>query len=374
MTVATEVGTEVVRTSPLRAVAAPWVVARLLVLATLAVAALVENGLPGTGDIRPSAGLLAWDAGWYRAIAEDGYAAHAPDGVRFFPLLPLLARAVDAVTPFGATVALTSIANVAALAYGGATFALVRRETGDDELARRSTWLTQLFPGSVVLTFGYTEALAGLLAVGFLWFLRDERLGPVGITGFLSGLLRPTGVLLALPGAVGVRRASSQRAGVRARVVGVIAPTLGTAAYLAWSGAVFGDVWLPYRVHTSPDLRGGLVVNPAAALFDGGIHPLLAVALALTMAVTVVVTFVLLRRAARVLPSAHVAWAGAVVVVAVTATILRSLPRYVASAFPILVAIAGVASTRRRWWWTRTACLAGFAAVSYSTFVGWFVP
>jgi hypothetical protein len=149
---------------------------------------------------------------------------------------------------------------------------------------------------------------------------------------------------------------------------------VGTAAYLAWSGAVFGDPWLPYRAHTSPDLRGGFVVNPAAALFDGAIHPLLAVVLALIMALIVVLAILLLRRAARVLPVAHVVWAGAMIAVALTATVLRSLPRYVASAFPVLVAIAAFAGSPRRWSWTRAVSLAGFAAVSYATFVGWFIP
>ena len=41
--------------------------------------------------------LLAWDAAFYADIAHGGYDAVPRAGLRFFPLVPLLARAVAVV-------------------------------------------------------------------------------------------------------------------------------------------------------------------------------------------------------------------------------------------------------------------------------------
>ena len=40
-------------------------------------------------------GLLAWDASWYRDIAHGGYDGVAKEGLRFFPLFPMLGTAVS---------------------------------------------------------------------------------------------------------------------------------------------------------------------------------------------------------------------------------------------------------------------------------------
>ena len=42
------------------------------------------------------AGLLSWDASWYERIAARGYGRLGHQALRFFPLLPVLARAVRA--------------------------------------------------------------------------------------------------------------------------------------------------------------------------------------------------------------------------------------------------------------------------------------
>src|SRR4051812_29448816 len=86
-------------------------VSRLLVWASgAAAAALFGLGArvtlfdPGavTGPFGPIgnalvAPLARWDSVWYLAIANDGYPADDPRRAAFFPLYPLLVRAVNAV-------------------------------------------------------------------------------------------------------------------------------------------------------------------------------------------------------------------------------------------------------------------------------------
>ena len=72
-----------------------WVVGRLLSLACLGIVVLTHGGhTPRAGGVHVpgSHGWFAWDAAWYRLIAERGYLASPPGGVRFFPLFPLLGR------------------------------------------------------------------------------------------------------------------------------------------------------------------------------------------------------------------------------------------------------------------------------------------
>ena len=46
---------------------------------------------------------------------------------------------------------------------------------------------------------------------------------------------------------------------MRACVAAVVAPIVGTAAYLGWVGMRFGDPWLPLRVQNVEGLRGHTV-------------------------------------------------------------------------------------------------------------------
>ena len=68
----------------------PWIVARAVVLATLAFVHYLGNQV---SDAQPGVhlqvtGLLGWDAAYYRDIAEHGYAGLPADALRFFPLVP----------------------------------------------------------------------------------------------------------------------------------------------------------------------------------------------------------------------------------------------------------------------------------------------
>ncbi len=92
----------------LRVAVVPWVLARVLVVGALALSRDLfdEIGTPP----RPVAlgqGLFAWDAAFYRDIAEHGYRAVGEASLRFFPLVPMLTRGLglDLVRPHRGRVA-----------------------------------------------------------------------------------------------------------------------------------------------------------------------------------------------------------------------------------------------------------------------------
>jgi hypothetical protein len=357
-----------------------WFLARALLLATFALARQRHQA--------PT--LQIWDAGWYRDLGVHGYGPYGATGSRFFPLLPAIVRIGHAMGLF-APAWLLAVCWVAALLFAAALHRLTLLETGDEAAAVRAAWLIQLVPGANVLGVGYAEAVAGLLAVLYFLALRHRGDTAAGFAvGVLGGLVRPTGPLLAVAGvAQAVRsrlsgttddapvraRHRRDRAGDRARrwlgsgwrhaTILALAPLVGTAGYLLWARARFGDALTPYRVQAADDLRGGLVRAPWRYLthdsLGGYPWPLVLVLLA--------VTAVALVLCATRLPVAYIAWSLPMVGLAVTAWGLHSLPRYVAAVFPLWMVVAVVCRNRFVWPAVVAVSAAGFAWVAYVNFV-----
>lgn len=329
----------------LRVAVVPWVLARVLVVAALATSRHLfdEIGAPP----RPVAlgqGLFAWDAAFYRDIAEHGYRAVGEASLRFFPLVPVLGRGLGELLLDHTPAALIIVANLSALLFGALLHRLAWRETGDAALARRAAWFGALFPAAFVLVMGYAEATAMLLGVVVFLGLRSNRFWWAAVAGFLAGLCRPVGVLLVVPAAVEAMRGwRDASAGSRvARVVSVVAPAAGAASYLAWVGVEFGDFWKPISLQSQATLRGGFqdpltrTVDAFGDLFGGdrfgsGLHVVWAIGFALLLVV-------LIRR----FPASYSLYGGATLLLGLSAQNLDSLERYCWSTFPFLLAVAAV--------------------------------
>ena len=185
-----------------RAVIVPYLASRFIVLATLVTTRHMFTTLRIAQPVETRGGLLSWDAAWYRDIARGGYDAVAREGLRFFPLFPLLGRAVSWVPGIGASNAVLIVANLSALALGYVLYLLVMHERDDPALARRAVWLVYLVPPSFVLVMGYAEATFMTAAAIVLLTLRTRRWWIAAAVAFAAGLVRPVGALLAVPAAV----------------------------------------------------------------------------------------------------------------------------------------------------------------------------
>lgn len=348
-----------------------WLASRALAAAALWICWL-RNGhsFPVSGHGAPGAtGIWAWDAAWYRSIAEHGYAGqlHA-HGERFFPLLPLLGRWVGVVFGGRPGVALVVIANLAALGFGVGVALLAQRELGE-RAAASATWLTLLAPGGVVLTIAYAEALAGVLAVAYLLAVRSRGLStwwavPAGVLG---GLARPTGFLIAVVPLVELwlTRRERDRPRQSALLAAVAAPAAGAGIYCLWTAAVDGDLFLPFTAQSAPGLRGGVLANPLHGLFVAPNRSGLPVALRVVVVLAALALLVLVWR---LLPRSIAVWSTVLVLAAVTSAQGTSLPRYLSAVFPLFMALGAVTSRRRPAIVTCTLSAVAFVVVGVSGF------
>ena len=330
----------------LRAVAVPVLVGRALVLGALALARyLADHTHPAASVVlRVHEGLLGWDAGWYRDIAAGGYASLPREGLRFFPALPLVTRALHGVTGLSYGACLIGVVNVAAVVASALLYRLVVVEGGRPELARRAVWVLALAPSAFVLVMGYAESVLLVLSLGAFLGLRRQRWWLAAGCGFLAGLTRPIGFLLIVPALVEATREWRARtpihlAGWVGRTAAVLAPAAGCATFLGWVASRFGDFWLPVRIQESGQLRGRFADPVTTAVHDARdlFHAHIGTGLHVPwLVVIVVLLFVAFRR----WPASYGLYAAAVVGLAVSSSNFDSLERYGLSAFPLVIAAA----------------------------------
>lgn len=353
----------------IRAALPSWIEARVYVGTAFVVTMGIINRIKPPPAFSPvSDGLLAWDGTWYRLIAERGYVGATYPATRFFPLWPILGRAVGWITS-GPGVALVVMANLFALIAGALLHRLVMAETGDRDTARYAVRLFALSPPAFVLVLAYSEALFLVLALTMILSLQKSRWWSAAALGYLAGLTRPVAALLSISSAVAVWRTGSRR-----RIecmAAVVAPPLGTLTFLVWSQFALGDWAAP--LNSQRDLRGG-VHEPASRLAEalwrgsGGdageaLHFMAAI---LVLALTVVAV----RRLSPIL------WAYTVpsVLVILSTDNLNSMERYALSIFPLVIAAAIVARRPSIRGWLPTASAVAMVSLTMLALNGVYVP
>jgi hypothetical protein len=322
------------------------------------------------------AGLLAWDASWYRRIAAGGYSGLGNGALRFFPLLPVLARSFRAVPGVTAGEAVIIVANVASLAAFAVLYRIVVFELGDEACARRAVWILALAPPGFVLVMGYADSLLLLTSlVAFLGFRQRRYALAIG-AAFLAGLSRPAGMLLAIPAAIEVA-ANWFSLSRRDRAIGigtVIAAPAGGAVYLGWVREVYGQFLLPLREQLSSSHRGAFAdpfVTVWRALVDlvHGAHLGVAEHGLWAILLVVLAAYLLFR-----LPASYGWYSVGLLAVVLSASNLTSLERYGLGCFPFV--IAGAMLVRGRSSFRLVIGLSGLMMVTYAmlAFLGKYVP
>ncbi|HZU75027.1 MAG TPA: glycosyltransferase 87 family protein [Acidimicrobiales bacterium] len=188
--------------------------------------------------------LDVWDSGWYVHIATHGYSTQLanPDpyspGMAFFPLFPLLIRALHAATGLDPWAA----APLLALAGGAVALLAIHRlmaDVGGPRLADRAVLVLAFFPGSLYLSYGYSEGVTlALVALCLLW-LRQHRWLAAGLAAAGASASHPIGAVLGLACAWAVVP-ELRRRHWRALVAPALAP-LGIFGYFGWLWAMTGD-------------------------------------------------------------------------------------------------------------------------------------
>ena len=353
-----------------------WVVSRALVVGALAVSRHVVDHV---GAVRPeqlSQGLRAWDAAWYIDIARAGYDGVADEGLRFFPLLPLLGRFAAWITPFDAPAGVIIVANLASLAFFLRLYGFVRRETGRPRDAVRAVWIAALAPPAFVLVMGYAESLFMLCSVSAIDNVRRRRWWRAVPWAVGAGLARPTGVLLAIPFVIEAWQTRRDRSGRghAGSFAAIVAAPIGLLGFLLWARDRTGSLLEPLRIHTRSTLRGGSI-DPFSSVWHAfrdlrspdrigsGLHFVTAIVIG-------VLLVVLWRRA----PRSLFAYGLASAVLALSAENLDSLERYALATVPFILAGALVLHSDTR---ERTGLViagSGIVGMSFLAFTGALVP
>jgi hypothetical protein len=321
-----------------------------------------------------------WDAGWYVAIAEHGYESR--QSTAYFPVYPLLVRAVSVVT--GSTVVAGVLVSLVAAGIAAVLLAELARPLLGERGARESVLLVALYPAAFVFTSIYTDGLFLALSAGA--FLAAQR-GRPWVAGLLGGLAVATRLLgLALLPALALllwRRGRRLESLVRLAPLLALPAALGAyALYLDrrfGSPDVFADAQREFWQRHTPTLGplGGLWESAESA-YHGAAQILLHLPRTGEtfdrfdqIAVWFVLHFLLLLAALaltwvawRRLGAAFGVYSLTTLVVLLSSTVtwfpLASLPRYLLADFPLFLALAALTLERPR---ARTVVLCSFAAV-----------
>ena len=316
----------------------------------LASRAVVFAAMWAASRLVPSIGLAstvtAWDGGWYLATAEHGYPNSLPvvDGhvgqspIAFFPLYPLSVRALHSILGISHQAAGLVVAGLA----GGVAVVLLRfllERLWGSGAADRGVVLFCFFPGALVLSLTYSEALMLALAIGALLALLSRNWLIAGVLAGLATATRPNAIALVAACAWASFTAIRSEREWRSLAAPLLAPVgfLGYQAYL-WSHTGHADAWFQTQ-------RGGWGERLAiGATFDKLSEfmrsPMVDVNITIAVAGTVfvVVTLVLLVRARP--PGPVLAYTVVVVLLALLSQTLGARPRFILTAFP-LVAVLG---------------------------------
>ncbi|WP_045878699.1 hypothetical protein [Pseudofrankia sp. DC12] len=358
----------------LREAAAAWVGGRIVVAAALGLVHFLVGSVADNHGVLKHTGLLGWDAGWYQEIATHGYGGAGEESRRFFPLLPMVVRALGAIVGHQG-VLLLLLVNALAFVFTVLLARLAGQEGFDDAAVRRVIWLSALAPPAFVLVMGYAEALALTLSVGAFLAARSGRFGLAAVAGLLSGLCRPLGLLLVAPMAIEAARGARGTGprGWLARLAAVVAPAAGAGIYLAWSAATYHDGLAPLTMQRDA-ARHGATGNPVSVVWHaatGALHGNVGTSLHVPWLLLAIAGLVVM---ARRLPASYTAWCGLILLTVLTGSNLDSTERYLLGAFPFLFVAALVTGQRTVWPLVLTASTATMTVYATLAFTLSYVP
>jgi hypothetical protein len=373
---------------------------RLVVLASGWLGVLFFGRAAGTAGFDPAdltapfgyfgnllvAPLARWDSVWYLAIAQGGY-DHQPARTAFFPLYPLILRAVGVVFRSdliaGVVISLGCFAIALVLLYR-----LVALELGD-ERARVTVMLLAFCPMAYFFSAVYSESLFLALSLGCIYQARTGRWATAGILGGLAASSRNSGVMLLVPVVLlylyGPRadRPAVGRAGGRWRLLAPrhpIRPSIlwaalipaGLGAYVGWLALKTGnglepfhaqDVWFRHFAGPFGGVWDGVVAawdglrqlvhGPAPPVYFGsaGGNPLMVAGQNLMLFGFLLLGVIACVGAFRCLPFAYGAYVVASLALPLSYPVgpqpLASLPRYEVVLFPLFAWGAGWVIRRR---------------------------
>lgn len=328
-----------------------------------------------TSAVRPMLDVLSsWDGLWYMRIIRSGYPHVVQPNVTydvsdaraaFFPAYPMLVRLVDKVLPGGDTMA-ALFTNFVLGAVAVFLVGLLARELFDIRIAERTMVLMALFPGSFVLSFAYTEALLLALAAGCMWCLLKRQWVLAGVLAAIGTATRPNGIALIAACAVASFFAIRDRREWRSLFAPLLAPA-GFIGFMLWIDAHTGERGVWFRVQTEAWGEGtSFGLTAVRRTLKAFTHPLTSPTNTITAASVVTMILLLWFLHKHRLPSYCNAYVAVVLLLMLLPSTVTARPRFLFTAFPVLISAAVWFERDKRDWWPYVigACSAGLVGLT----------
>lgn len=305
--------------------------------------------------------LTSWDGIWYMRIVRYGYPVYVPPNVTyddtqarvaFFPAYPSLVRFVDHVLPGGDTFAALTTNFVLGAVFVVLVGFLAREWFGDGSMGR-AMMVVALFPGSLVLSLAYSEALLLTLAATCLLLLQRRRWLLAGLVATLATAARPNGVALVVACAVAGVVAARQSRSWKPLVAPLLAPW-GFVAFQAWIDHHTEERRVWFRVQGEAWKEGASFgLTAIRRTLDAFTQPLTSptdLITAVSFLTTIVLIWIAWRQ--RRLPPAAAAYSAVIIALMLLPATVTARPRFLFTAFPLLIAASvWLNAPRRATWW-----------------------
>ncbi len=307
--------------------------------------------------------LANWDGLWYRRLANNGYPAHVDYGqttLGFFPLFPIAIWLLEPVflvlTSHNAIWAAT-VSGALISGVGGwvATVLIHRLADGwwGRAAARRATILFIVFPGSVIFSMVYSEALLMPLAAGCLWALERRRWVLAGVLAGFGSAVQPVGLMLpvvCLAGAaLELYRCRGHWREARRALIAPLLSVTGAVCFMIFLWIWTGNPLASYiaQHHGWSEKTDLLALVHTATRMAPAFAPShfnsptvnLNLLFGLIGAVVLAIELYLLWRSRREVPVVAIVWAVGIAFFAYTSEYVPPNPRMLITAFPALMVV-----------------------------------
>ncbi|MEI8239504.1 MAG: glycosyltransferase family 39 protein [Actinomycetota bacterium] len=318
--------------------------------------------------------LTSWDGLWYLRIVRDGYPLHVQPHVTyfvedaraaFFPAYPMLVRLVNHLLPGGDTMAALGV-NFVLGAIAIYLVGLIARQLFGVRIAERSMVLMAMFSGSFVLSFAYTEALLIVLAAGCLLCLLKRQWLLAGLLAALGTATRPNGVALVAACAVASFIAIRERREWSSLAAPLLSP-MGFIGFQLWIGRRTGESGVWFRVQREAWREGtSFGITAARRSWSALLHPLSSPTNTITMASVFTIVVLLWFLWKHRLPWPIITYCVVVIALMLLPATVTARPRFVYTAFPLLISAAAWFEQSKRDWWPYVigACAAGLVGLT----------
>ena len=360
--------------------AVAYVISRAMVLAAAGAVAAAQQPRPANAKGPILDVLTSWDGLWYFEVVRHGYPTSVPSPITyfdpearaaFFPLYPILVRAADRVLPGGDVMAGLFI-NLVLGALAVLLVGVIARRLFDAQVAGRSMVLMALFPGSFVLSFSYSEALMLVLVAAALLLLLERRWLLAGLVSALATASRPNAIAIVAACAVAAWLAWRRERDWRAWVAPLLAP-IGFVAFQLYLWVHTGELTVWARVQQDAWNEGAsfgwTAIRRTAEAFTSPFDSATNIITMLCVVATIIGIYALFKAK---LPAPLVAYTLVVIALMLLPATVTARPRFLYTAFPILIAGAAVWPKDEEKWWGLGLSLLGAGLVAVTALYGLF--